>query len=270
MTADIPVSGETDRLSRIQNLFQDTAAPRPTSTYSDKVKVGNWYEDQIQRQYRGDLLSNIQPLSYDWDISGKVGSCDDHVRKNEYQEKMLGDVQHLGVPPNICEVKPDTCFPEDGKGLEAPQPRRLHAPYNELDDPRWNWVFDKNDEDNSNGMKTNFGNRANHPIYEGSEPAFKIPPVCQHKRDFFPVNINWGLGFDYRKKVAEENNTDKNRWITTYRLAYWPVPLQPYPYVDPPCLPRQKPLVFYRRPELGNKADVPISPALQRRPPRGQ
>lgn len=100
------VQGTSERLeryNRFQNLLYDSTL-KPVSRYSNKVKVGNWMEDQIQQHYQGDvrkffvfreagiicgqILANIQPLSYDWNIAGKVGHCHDVLQKREYQEKV--------------------------------------------------------------------------------------------------------------------------------------------------------------------------------------
>lgn len=158
-----------------------------------------------------------------------------------------------------------------------------------LQDPRWTWVYDKNDQDHSNGMRT-YDDRSNHRVYEGCEPAYKLPPVCQHKRgkkkslhkvvpeqyrhsvDFYPVNVDWGLAYKKRKEIAQWKHLDKNRFLTSYTQAYGPDTvryLQPHPYVDHPPS-KQIPLVFYRRPEMREFADISLNPATQIVPPRAE
>ncbi|GAU97712.1 hypothetical protein RvY_08962 [Ramazzottius varieornatus] len=71
------------------NLTRIGLANKPVNRYTDAVKIGNWREDRIQHQLQGDLLANTVPPTFDWVITGKVGSCEDHIRKKEYQDHIV-------------------------------------------------------------------------------------------------------------------------------------------------------------------------------------
>ncbi|OQV13851.1 hypothetical protein BV898_11960 [Hypsibius exemplaris] len=249
-----------------QDLLRVALANRPQNRYACGVKLGNWRGDRIQRQHQGEIFASTQPPMFDWDIAGKVGSCEDQMRKREYQSHIVEKMECMSDKANYnCT---DSCMKPRFGLVSGELPIRRHqaAYYNELDDPRMNNIFSKNDEDCSNGMKTHW-ERANHHMYEGYEPAYKTPKICQHKKDFFPVNINWGLGFEYRKKLALREMTRKNCYVTNYMVEYGDDPRH-FDYKDPECRPKQKPLVMYRRPEMGECADMPLTPLQQLHPPK--